>query len=548
MGVRLLELWTPSPTRTARAGCLQGLYQGAPSELDARSRRLRALLRASHLGAPAQPAPLFVFIACTAFDEVLAFESLVELLEAMVGVVPLLLLPDGVSQQAALHRAARDDLAGLLYVLDLARARVEATLTDASRHGQALLLTQHRPLGPAAVRAIARSRAERGFVEVGPAAGAAGPAAYVLLRDVDAATVESALAEPASDQPRRRMLASKDDAPSPGPDDGVLTTLQSTGEVVSAGYAWLDALQGVSRPEAVSVRVRPHAARLRFGLADGRLLGAGPPPAANLANALSPSLVTCHANRGGAGNDLVFGFALGHGCRLAYAEDHVQEAPPGAALVWGVLRGSDDVVRAAIRDDLPFLYCDHAYFRRGHLRNYRVIVNAHATSTLRRCPDDRTARLGATLQPWRKGGRHVLVCPPTDYFLRAHGCPNWLRNTLSTLKHHTDRPIRVRDKPRLGEPSRTLEEDLENCHALVTHSSNVAVEAAVLGVPVFVEPTCAAVGVGRTELEQIEDPWRPDHRELWLANLAHGQFSFEEVLSGSVLPVLADYVQMEPVA
>lgn len=253
------------------------------------------------------------------------------------------------------------------------------------------------------------------------------------------------------------------------------------------------------------------------------------------------SQITCYANRGGAGNDLVFGFAMGHGCRLLYAEDYEVDDEPGIPLVWGVLRGSDFVVNDAIENGRNFLYCDHAYFDRGHLKNYRIVLNRYGLGQLRQCPSVRRGGLHVTLSPWRKSGKHVLVCPPTDYFIQAHNCQMWLENTLATLRVHTDRPIIVRQKPDTSISQESLAEQLGNCHALVTHSSNVAIEAIVAGVPVFVESDCAAVGVGETRLERIEYPLTPD-RELWLANLAFTQFSFEEIIRGEVIEILNTYL------
>jgi len=81
------------------------------------------------------------------------------------------------------------------------------------------------------------------------------------------------------------------------------------------------------------------------------------------------------------------------------------------------------------------------------------------------------------LEPWQRDGRNVLVCPPTDYFVAAHGYGDWLDRTLEALQRHTDRPIVVRRKPQPGETVEPLAQALSKAHALVTPSSNVAIEA-----------------------------------------------------------------------
>jgi len=257
------------------------------------------------------------------------------------------------------------------------------------------------------------------------------------------------------------------------------------------------------------------------------------------ASRLEPWMVTCYLNRGGAGNVMIRAFAQGIGCELRYAEDETGPRP-GVPIVWGVLRGSDRVVAHAKQSGQYFFYVDHAYLSRGHGQSYRVTRNGYEAGPVRDCPTDRVQVHDVVLEPWQRGGRNVLVCPPTDYFVVAHSCADWLDTTLEALQRHTDRPLVVRRKPQPGETVEPLAEALKKAHALVTHSSNVAIEAIIAGVPVFVSPSSAAAPVGRTDLSLIEMPVYPD-RDKWLANLAYCQFSFEELRSGAAWRMLLEY-------
>lgn len=245
---------------------------------------------------------------------------------------------------------------------------------------------------------------------------------------------------------------------------------------------------------------------------------------------LEPWMLSAFLNRGGAGNPVMQAFAEGTGCRLSFAEDE-PEILRDVPVVWGVLRQSDRILDQARRQSLYFFYVDHAYFDRGHGHSYRIARNAYEAGPVRVCPPDRLNALGLDIRPWRKGGREIIVCPPTEYFMKAHGCADWLESTLAGLSAVTDRPVVVRVKPRPGEAATSLPEALETAHALVTHSSNVAVETACLGTPVFVSPASAAAPVGRTDIAQIEAPVYPD-RTAWLAHLAYNQYSFEEIGDG----------------
>jgi hypothetical protein len=253
---------------------------------------------------------------------------------------------------------------------------------------------------------------------------------------------------------------------------------------------------------------------------------------------LKPWMMSAFLNRGGAGNPVIRAFAEAIGCRIAYAEDE-PETLSDIPVVWGVLRGSDRILRAAEAQQLYFFYIDHAYFNRGHGERYRITRNGYEAGAVRSCPADRWEASRIPVKPWRKSGREIIVCPPTEYFMKAHDCSDWLPTTLSTLESLTDRPIIVRQKPKPGDEAVPLETALETAHALVAHSSNVAIEAACLGTPVFVAPTSAAAPVGRIDLADIEMPIYPD-REPWLAHLAYNQFSFEEIRSGEAWRMLLE--------
>lgn len=258
---------------------------------------------------------------------------------------------------------------------------------------------------------------------------------------------------------------------------------------------------------------------------------------------LRPWMIAAFLNRGGGGNPVIRGFAKGVGCRIAYAEDE-PERLCDIPVVWGVLRDSDRIVAQAKAQELYFFYIDHAYFNRGHGHAYRITRNGYEAGPIRKCADDRLQALDVALQPWRKAGREIIVCPPTDYFMKAHDCADWLEVALAQLKQITDRPIIIREKPKPGETVVPLPQALSTAHALVTHSSNVAIEAACLGTPVFVSPTSAAASIGRTDLADVEKPVYPD-RAPWLAHLAYNQFSFDEICDGTAWRLLLELEERE---
>lgn len=306
-----------------------------------------------------------------------------------------------------------------------------------------------------------------------------------------------------------------------------------------AGDATISAVQPVAlgaMGHALTLPILPRhasetAVTMQVSLIGEHQVQVAPPVRMSLpAASLKPDMLTAYLNRGGGGNPVIHAFAAGTGCRLAYAEDQsgeLEEVP----VVWGVLRGSDAILAQARAQGLHRFYIDHAYFDRGHGHSYRIARNAYEAGPVRKVPDDRLKALDLEIQPWRKGGRAIIVCPPTAFFATAHGCEDWLETTLAQLRMETDRPIVIREKPKTGEAMVPLAAALADAHALVTHSSNVAIEAVCLGTPVFVAPSSAAAPIGLTDLGQIERPRYPK-RNGWLAHLAYSQFTLEEIGNG----------------
>lgn len=194
-----------------------------------------------------------------------------------------------------------------------------------------------------------------------------------------------------------------------------------------------------------------------------------------------------------------------------------------------------------------FIYWDRGYLNRWfatclpqpatmELSSYRWHVNAYQMDRIRDVPDDRWKRLNTPVLPWRKGGRHIVIAAPTETYCKLHGCEDWIAKTVTALAKVTDRQLVIRDKEQYRR--RPIQKDLEGAHCLVTHGSNAGNEAVILGCPVFVDKSCAAALVGRTDVSQIESPVYPD-RQPWLNSLAYSQFNEPELVDGTLWKLIA---------
>lgn len=231
-----------------------------------------------------------------------------------------------------------------------------------------------------------------------------------------------------------------------------------------------------------------------------------------------------------------FAYAFAKGCGGCIEDDltylHTQPfAAFGSPPVWPLLRRAQDA-------GLDWWFADHGYFGRGLF--YRITKNAYQHDGTGHADPERWAKFGKAIDPWRRRGSHVLVCPNSPEHFAQHGLEHdtWLKSTLATLKQHTDRDLRVRWKR--GQRIRIIE-DLRGAWACVVYSSAAALDALIAGIPVFVlAPFAAASRMGLSDLAQIEQPIYPDDREPFLWNLAAQQWTLSEIYRGQAWRSLTD--------
>lgn len=213
----------------------------------------------------------------------------------------------------------------------------------------------------------------------------------------------------------------------------------------------------------------------------------------------------------------------------------------GAVFVYGCLRGTKEVVDQAKAAGRTWYYADNGYFRPGMDGYFKVTKNALQHDGSGQFGPERWRRLGKTIHPWRADGEHILICPPSMSWGEIWGFDpmQWLADVLERLSSSTDRPLHIRHRENLDTQ---LHVALDNAWAMVTHSSNAAVEALLWGIPVFCTDPCGAYRMGTPDLSRIENPPMPDDRELWqwACNLAANQWTIQEMRDGTCWRELKD--------
>lgn len=202
---------------------------------------------------------------------------------------------------------------------------------------------------------------------------------------------------------------------------------------------------------------------------------------------------------------------------------------PGPVALFGSLHRWP-LLQQAIKARREWFYGDHGYF--GRFEYYRITRNAYQHDGTGSAGPERFQSFHRTVQPWRKTGQHVLVCPNSAGYFALFGLhvDQWIADVTQRLRASTDRPIRLRWKQPYGSK---IERDLQDCWAVVTYSSAAALDALIAGVPVFSLATfSAAYRMGLSDLSRIESPAYPEDREPFLWNLAAQQWTLDEMASG----------------
>ena len=202
----------------------------------------------------------------------------------------------------------------------------------------------------------------------------------------------------------------------------------------------------------------------------------------------------------------------------------------------------------ARKHGLDYWYIDTGYLGNHKRKSYlRVCKNSiHATGALVDRSRDRLDRLQVDTARIQRGD-DILIVPP-DCKQASHwpiGTPeSWLDDTIQTIQQHTDRRIRIRQRP----PSRTVRQKhdtflnavSDNVHTVVVFISAAGVESVLHDIPVISLGPSACVQVspwGVAQIDQVPDI-DADLKEAWMRHLSYCQFTEHEMRLGQAWQIL----------
>ncbi len=242
------------------------------------------------------------------------------------------------------------------------------------------------------------------------------------------------------------------------------------------------------------------------------------------------------------------------GYRSSIKCDGDYECPHGdVAAFYGYQKNMPKIMADYIACGKKVVFVDLGYWHRqlgGRWMGFhKIAVNArHPDAYLmsNKQPQTRFNRFNIKILPWQQRGKAIIVAGMSAKSAESYALKpeEWERWAVAELQKHTKRQIIYRPKPSWKEARpikgaafqhivRPIGQALLDCHAVVTHHSNVAVDAVLAGVPAF----CwrgGAESMSLQDLSLIERPYYPKHRGQWASNLAFCQWDVKEMMNGNM--------------
>jgi hypothetical protein len=260
--------------------------------------------------------------------------------------------------------------------------------------------------------------------------------------------------------------------------------------------------------------------------------------------------------------------AFTQGARKLGLDVSSHDTTADVAVIWSMLwkgrmAGNQQVWQHFQRHKRPVLVLEVGMLDRGQTWKLGIGGTGLSNYSMNDLDLSRPSKLNVCCKPWTYNGQDIVIAlQRTDSQQWIDQSSNWLSVTVDQIKRHTSRRIIIRPHPRqsvdipkgctvqIPQKITSTYDDfdfasgLATAWAVVNWCSGPGVRAVLSGIPAFVGPHSLAAPVGNLDLNNIENPVRPD-RESWLVALSHTEWTLEELASGyplmRLLPALKSF-------
>jgi len=190
-----------------------------------------------------------------------------------------------------------------------------------------------------------------------------------------------------------------------------------------------------------------------------------------------------------------------------------------------------------------YVYIDLGYWERASRNGYhRLAINSWDTATnmLRGCPSDRFDALNIKIlrSVDVSDRKTILIAGMSEKAARTHGyrAEAWENSTRDLVrKLCPEFEVVIRPKPtRRVQVRTTLQEDLARARVVLTHHSNVALDAALQGLPVYAVKGIGALLSGELTADSLRNARavQLETRRALMYDAAYAQWNIEEMKNG----------------
>ena len=186
---------------------------------------------------------------------------------------------------------------------------------------------------------------------------------------------------------------------------------------------------------------------------------------------------------------------------------------------------------------------DKTYFRiiKGGIHTIRGLVPAEHT----RVTELEHKGIDIEFKGWNTKGENIILAPssPTvTYHINGISQEEWIKQVGEEVRKHTDRPIKVRNKPRPNNEfwGTDIKDDIKNAWCVVTNMSLSAIDGILNMTPGFTHQRNVASLVTSRKINLIEKPFKPGRKTVqeWLNMTANHQFTIQEIEDGLAFDTL----------
>ena len=234
---------------------------------------------------------------------------------------------------------------------------------------------------------------------------------------------------------------------------------------------------------------------------------------------------------------------------------------------WGLAGKNIRQIKECEDNGIEWWYVDVGYLTEQITRYPEPIINNYDTTYFRICKGGiHTTKTKVTnadrwnildkqgidchFKDWKDGGDHILLCPssPTVCYHNDNMTQEeWIFEIGEEIGKYTERPIKMRNKPRPGNEywGTDIKDDLKNAWCVVTNMSLSAVDSVLNMTPSFTSPNNVASVITSQGIKLIDKPFKPGREQVqrWLNMISNHQFTIQEIEDGLAFDILKEQYQ-----